>query len=399
MKKILFVDDEPKILEGLQRMLRPQRREWKMCFAVGPEAALAMLDAEPFDVVVTDMRMPRMDGAALLAEVKRRYPATVRIILSGFSDSDASARATQVAHQFLSKPCSADMLKDAVNRASTLKDGAPNDVVREMVGGIDTLPALPDMYRQISEMLSRPEPSIMEIVKVLGKDIAISAKLLQLVNSSFFGIGRRVTTVREAVELLGIGTVQGLVLSTEIFRTFPGRQEMRGICADDLSAHSLKVASLARRLAGDRVTAEIAHSVGLLHDVGKLVLADRVSGYEGVVHTAMAANTPLHQVEQDELGATHAEVGAYLLGLWNLPEVMVQAVANHHSPDEIRDLLGPCEIVRVANALVHRVQDQAPPDPESSIPGDVSALAHPGVSQQLTAWFGMLESHPDGTAA
>lgn len=391
MKRILFVDDEPKILEGLQRMLRSQRREWDMTFAIGPKAALVELAAVPFDVVVTDMRMPGMDGAELLAEVKRLYPGTVRIILSGYSNSEAATRSTQVAHQFLSKPCSADLLKDAVQRAGAVQEAAPSDAVRALVGGTDTLPAVPVLYQKISQMLSAPEPSLLAVVGVLEQDIGISAKLLQLVNSSFFGIGRRVTTVRGAVDLLGVGVVRGLVLSTEIFRTFRIREAIDGFSADDLNRHSLEVAFLARRMAQDRGLAEDAHSIGLLHDVGKLVLAERVPGqYGAVIRRAAEDGVPLPLVERDEFGVTHAEVGAFLLGLWNLPELIVQGVGAHHSRGVVEEALRPGDLVRIANALAHAADD--PRTPCGKLKGDEASevLNEPGIADRVPEWRQLL---------
>lgn len=395
MKRVLFVDDEPKILEGLQRMLRSQRRAWDMRFAVGPEAALAELASGSFDVVVTDMRMPGMDGAALLAEVKRLSPATVRIILSGYSNAEASARATHVAHQFLSKPCSAEMLRDAVQRAGALQEGVPSSAVREIVGGMDALPTVPLLFLRISEILSSPQPSLLAIVSLLEQDVGISAKLLQLVNSSFFGIGRRVTTVRGAVDLLGIGIVRGLVLSTEVFRSFRVRQELQGFDADELNAHSIQVATLARRMAQDRQIAEEAHSIGLLHDIGKLVLADRIPArYGEVLRRAAEAGVPLQEVERDELGATHAEVGAYLLGLWNLPETILRAVGEHHSLREIEEPLDAGDLVRIANALVHETEE--PPSRRAIQGGGTrSVLEQHGLAASLARWRS-LRSTPRG---
>lgn len=395
MKRILFVDDEPMILQGLQRMLRSQRREWDMKFALGPRAALEELTVAPFDVVVTDMRMPEMDGAALLAEVQRRHPATVRIVLSGYSDTEASTRATYVAHQFLNKPCSAEMLKEAIERTSTLKEQAPSDAVREVVGGIDTLPTIPKLYQNISSLLSVPEPSLLEVVSVLEQDVGIAAKLLQMVNSSFFGTGRRVTTVRGAVDLLGIRIVQGLVLSAESFRTFEVQSEVQGFRVDDLRMHSLSVAALARRMVAEREAADTAHTAGLLHDVGKLVLVHRIPlDYERIIRTALDTGAPLHQVERDELGVTHAEVGAFLFGLWNLPETVVRAVAGHHSPGEMQGPLELNEVICIADALLHEVRSIAAPGGRHDAHGSMDVLEQPGIADRLPVWRNLVV---DGT--
>ncbi len=114
MKRVLFVDDEPKVLAGLQRMLRPLRHEWRMTFAAGGAEALAMLERGPFDVLVTDMRMPGIDGPQLLEEVRRRFPHVLRIALTGQYHGDAVQRSAALAHYHLAKPCDPDMLKEAI---------------------------------------------------------------------------------------------------------------------------------------------------------------------------------------------------------------------------------------------------------------------------------------------
>ena len=103
--RVIFIDDEPNILSGLKRILRPLRNEWQMEFKDGGQAALESLAETPCDVVVSDMKMPGMDGAQLLSAVKDQYPNSIRIALSGETDSHMIYRCVQHAHQYLAKPC------------------------------------------------------------------------------------------------------------------------------------------------------------------------------------------------------------------------------------------------------------------------------------------------------
>ena len=103
--RILFVDDEPLVLQGLQRMLRPMRNEWEMAFVESGRRALEEMATLPFQVVVSDMRMPGMNGAQFLSHVQELYPRTVRLILSGHADKDLIMKCVGTAHQFLAKPC------------------------------------------------------------------------------------------------------------------------------------------------------------------------------------------------------------------------------------------------------------------------------------------------------
>lgn len=394
MKRILFVDDEPRILEGLQRMLRSQRREWEMRFAVGAGAALAEMEAGPFDAVITDMRMPGMDGAELLAEVQRRHPATVRIILSGHSDPEASTRATHVAHQFLSKPCSAEVLKAAVDRPLSLTSELGSDAVRDLVGGIDRLPAVPELYGKVSRLLSEPDTSTADVADLLEQDTAMAAKLLQMVNSSFIGVGRRVTSVRTAVDLLGVQAIRNLALSTELSRAFDVGSRVCGFSANALHEHSLQVAALARAIARPVAQAHEAYSIGILHDVGKLVLASHLPDqFARIIRTAGERGVALHVIEQEELGVSHATVGASLLALWNLPDSVVQGVAGHHAPSSLPVAsFGPGEYVAVANALVNEILPARPDLPVAARPGD-GILEHPELTEPLVAWHAQAREH------
>ena len=130
MKRILFVDDEPQILEGLQNLLHRHRRVWDMVFALGGEAALEELGCRPFDVIVSDMRMPLMDGATLLRRVQEQHSETVRIVLSGHVELTTALRAVSVAHQFLTKPCKPHELENVIQRACNLRALINDEMVR-----------------------------------------------------------------------------------------------------------------------------------------------------------------------------------------------------------------------------------------------------------------------------
>lgn len=391
MRRILFVDDEPKILEGLQRMLRSQRREWQMEFASGGPAALEACESSPFDVVVTDMRMPGMDGATLLAEVQERYPATVRIVLSGHTEREAAARAVRVAHQFLMKPCSTEILKSVIDRACGLRDLLMDDTLRSVVGQIDSLPAVPSLYAELTEVLADPDASPEDVTRVLARDMSMSAKLLQLVNSSFFGVSREVSSLETAVGLLGNQMVRQLTLSAEALQSFGAHGVLQPF-VERLHQHSSAVAALAARIVPERQLAQDAYVSGMLHDIGKLVLADRLPDrFLEVTAEAEREGLPVHVVEKRVLGVTHAEIGAYLLGLWNLPFSIMAAAAFHHRPvDGENGRFDALAAVHVADALVHEVGG----DPAASGSGtllDEGYLASLGVLDRLPEWRALAE--------
>jgi putative nucleotidyltransferase with HDIG domain len=354
VKRVLFVDDEAHVLDGLRDLLRRQRREWEMVFALGGAAALDELEALPFDVVVSDMRMPDLDGAALLRLVQERYPETIRIVLSGQTDAGSALRAVPVAHQFLAKPCDRDDLVRAIERACRSQALLADAALRRTVGGAETLPSAPALYTALTEKLVDPNSSLEEVGALVELDVAMCAKLLQIVNSSFFGLGRRVVSAREAVAYLGMAQLRALVLSAGACRAFEPTIAIDGFSVEALEVHSTRVARVAAQLLPDKRDAEDAFAAGMLHDVGKLVLASRQPAeLASLAAAARDSGRPLHALEQERAGITHAEIGAYLLTLWGLPHRVVDAVAHHHAPLRLdSDKLDPAAAVHLANLLV-----------------------------------------------
>ncbi len=318
-KRILFVDDEPNVLGGLRRMLYPLRGEWETAFASSGPDALAKLAESPFDVVVSDMRMPGMDGAQLLTEVMQRYPQVVRIVLSGQSDKEMILRSVGPAHQYLAKPCDAETLKQTIARACVLRDLLADERLKQLVTKVSSLPSLPTVYARMVEALQSPDASIQTVSRIVAEDVGMTAKILQLVNSAFFGLRRHVSSPSEAAVFLGLETIKALVLSIHVFSQFQGAS-VPGFSLEGLWKHSLAVGAGAKRLAAeenqDRRDVDHALMAGLLHDAGKLVLAANLpEQYAEALARAADSQGPPWQAERDVVGAGHAEVGAYLLGL------------------------------------------------------------------------------------
>ncbi len=355
-KRILFVDDEPKILEGLSRMLRTMRQEWDMHFATGGPEALELMAQESMDLVVSDMRMPVMNGLEFLTEVKARHPNVIRIVLSGHADQLLIMRSVGVTHQYLSKPCEADAIRSMVTRALELRALLANETIKRLISRLSALPSLPSLYAEIVRELQSPDASIRRVGDIIAKDPGMTAKILQLVNSAFFGIRRVLADPVDAAAYLGLETIQSLVLSLHAFAKFEACQ-IPGCSIDQIWSHSMATGLLAKRImegenAGKAQAAE-AFTAGLLHDLGKLVLASNLPHeYGAVVSKSLSGAMPLHEAEREVLGATHAEIGAYLLGLWGLPDPIIEAVALHHHPDECTEkAFGTLCAVHAADAL------------------------------------------------
>jgi putative nucleotidyltransferase with HDIG domain len=386
MRKILFVDDDPRILEALKILLRRNRERWDMTFAVGGEAALNKLREEYFDVIVSDMRMPGIDGAALLRRVQEEYPHMLRIVLSAYTDLESVLRVVPVAHQFMTKPCEVAVLEDAIERACSMQALVPDAAIRRRVGKIDRLPSSPRVYSALIKTLSQPDAPANDVVRILKQDIAICAKLLQLANSSFFQLAQRITSVERAVVFLGFNMVKTLVLSVGLFQE--AKSEPGGFSVDLLQRHSLATANLATRLLGPKEKSEDAFMAGLLHDIGKLVFAQEYPEHLERIRTAMRTDErPEFVLEQELAGVSHAEIGAYLLGLWGLPDSIVQAVAHHHMPQRMAE--GRFDVLSATYVANHLANEHTPLSPNGTRNRQVidrSYLAALGVSDKLSMW-------------
>jgi HD-like signal output (HDOD) protein len=333
---VLFVDDEQSILQGLERTLRPLRFEMQCEFVASGKDALEMLAKFPFDVVVADMRMPGMDGAQLLAEVQKRYPHLIRIIFSGHPEIESALRALAVAHQFIAKPCDANTLRTMISRAIGLRNLLSDRALRALVAGIKELPARPVVYQKLSALLADPNTSSAEIAKLIEHDAALSAKILKIVNSAFFGMPRRISSIETATKYLGTSMLRAVTLATGTDNALGPRARKLGYDIDAAQKQALLSAHIAALFFSDRASKEDAFAAALLQNVGEILLiAEASEDLAIVIAHARDRAINLYQAECELGVVSHAHVGAYLLGAWGLPYNIVEAVAHHHDPEQV----------------------------------------------------------------
>jgi putative nucleotidyltransferase with HDIG domain len=392
--RILFVDDNPLILQGLRRLLHGMREEWELEFAESGMAALALMGERPFDGVVTDLKMPGMNGADFLTEVLKHHPQTVRLVLSGHSEQELTYRCVGVAHQCLSKPCDPETLRRTIQRTIQSNHSPKNEAIRKLVAHLDRLPTIPALYTEMMERLRDPETCVEDVAAIVRKDPALTAKLLQLVNSAFFGLSRPMASILEAVTYLGMETIRCLMLSLSAFSRYE-RTQSAGVSMTEVWQHSLRTAEIARRIVHEQElperVADAAFVGGLLHDIGRLVLASNCPmEYLQVSRLAGADKLTLEEAEDQVFSCNHADVGGYLLGLWGLPPPVVDAIGRHHRPAASEDTeFTPLTAVHVANVLDW---EQTPgkggfPPPTLDLP----YLAGLGVQDWIPAWSAMLK--------
>ena len=364
---ILFVDDEPLVLQGLKRRFRPKRSEWDMYFVENGADALKILEFIPIEIVVTDMWMPRMDGAALLEKVRKNYPGAVRMILSGHLDEDMIGRSVQSCHQFFSKPCNVDQLRNSIDRTCRNRDRFLKDEwMKDVIGGLQQLPSLPSLYFKLVKEMQSEQGSHKRVAHIIEQDPAMTAKIMQIVNSSFFGVKREIKDINHAVMFLGFEKLKALVLSIHIFGAFEMANRIPPKTMQSLWQHSLKVGKLAHYIAqhegADKKMAEEAMIAGMLHDIGKLV----------VILAQLAKRKEKAEQYSDE---GHAELGAYLLGLWGFSDEVIDAVGYHHHPSELgRTSFSPLTAVHVADVLVSQREGWPPHELDQQHLDDLGSL-------------------------
>jgi len=387
-KRLLFVDDEPMVLSGLRRSLRSMGDAWEMNFVESGPAALELLEGAPYEAIVTDMRMPRMDGAQLLEEVKRRHPDMVRIVLSGQSSREAIFRSITPAHQYLSKPCDPEELKLRLTQAFAMRDMLADQNLKSVVSGLKSIPSLPALYGELMAELQSEKASLGKIVEIISKDVGMTAKILQLANSAFIGLRCQVTNPTQALSLIGIETVRTLVLSVHVFSEFQEHSEI-ATYVPALWKHSVEVASLSQHIAtlegSAKTIKEESFTAGLLHDVGKVVLlAELPAEYCAILGREPSPHAELMVLEKERFGCTHAEVGAYLMGIWGLPFSLVRAVAHHHNPAAgMEKCFSPLAAVHGADAIAGST-DTSPINRDIHL--DEAYLSKIGLHDKVAAW-------------
>jgi len=351
--RVAFVDDEATILTHLRRTMLAMLDEWEMAFFITATDLLQRLETEAFDVVVADMRMPDMDGSALLDAVSRRHPEMMRVILTGAADNASIFRTVGPAHIYLPKPCDPAALAQAIRSRMALRAMMGSKEMMRLLNSVSKLPSAPGLFLDLVAQLRSPRSSAATVAAIIGRDVAMTAELLKLTNSSYFSTSTTVSAPLQAVRILGLEIVQTLVLQLGIFRQFQGDQEMtRQI--EQINAYSQALGDLAERVARaagepDSV-AKAAHCAALLSAIGSLVLLnEKRTDYVAALGTA-GPDRPLHEVEAEAFGADHTLIGAYLLGLWGFSDCIIEAITfagrPSHSVSAVNPVLTALHVAR-----------------------------------------------------
>ena len=366
--KILFIDDHENILQGLRLSLRSMRAEWDMAFAPSGAEGLEMFDRIWPDVVVTDMRMPDIDGTQVLRDIQRRKPDVGKIILSGYSDKDTVIRNLQLANGYLSKPCRTQDLVAAIRNTLRSNDIILNSEIRNSIAEIETIPACPDVFERLLGELESGNANPEAIGEIITQDIALSTNILRIINCEFFNFPRQAGTIEHAVRILGPQALRNIIMTSRLFEE-TSDCDQADISVKMLWEHCLRVARFATVIAADSGLSETDRNdtviAAMFHDIGKFVLASKMRPrFAEVLAMVRKDSCRVDVAERCVLGASHAEVGAYLLARWGFSHAQTGILRSHHDEAVMASReVTPQMVLFVADCLDHelvRIQDRFP---------------------------------------
>jgi HD-like signal output (HDOD) protein len=364
-RRILFVADDPHLHRFLRQLMEPLEEEWQAAYSRGGSEALRCLEDGSYAIIMTDVRLAAGFCQELLLLARERTPHVVRIVMAGPGDQELLLRVLPLVQRIVAKPCDPAELYATLQRTQSLRELLQSPEVVAMVGRLGQIPTLSTLYSRIADELMKPDYSLAKVGELVSQDPGIAAKLLQVANSALIGLRRPATTPSQAVRVLGGELTRTLVLAADLFSRYNPAQ-LRPFCIDQLWEHSQSVAALAGRIAQiermDERNTRDSTLAGLFHDIGQLLLASQLpEAYRDVFQLSRRENLPLARAEKEILGATHAEVGAYLLGLWGLPDPLVEAVAWHHLPEQCPGMIiSPLTTVHAAEALLSEREGERP---------------------------------------
>ena len=390
------------LLDMYRLLFESEEAAWDIAYASGAEEALQMMQGAPFDVVVSEVHLSGMSGVDLFKEVQKQYPQTSRLVVSEMSDREAVASELKATHGFVAKPFDQAALRSTIWRVCAIENGAMDEKVKALLAQNYSVPSLPSLYFRIMRAMDSPNASLMEIGGIIAQDPGMTAKILQLVNSAFFGIRRRVSNPVEAVQYLGVQKVRSLALSVHVFSCFD-QARVKDFSLSRVWNHSVATGRIAQKIChAERAGAaaiEEAYIAGMLHDVGKVMFASgEPERYAEAIALAREQRVPLVDAEREIFGVTHAEVGAYLLGLWGLPIAVVEAIALHHAPERtVVKTFGPLTAVHFASWIENQLSQPAIETVMAE--ADMEYLARLGLEERVEVWRELAEENAEARVA
>jgi len=389
MKKLLLVDADPKLSVGLAQLFAGSPESFELRRAGSAREALDSLASAPCDIIVAELGLQGTNGGELLHQMRQQHPRSVRLLLAEPRQKELAARYAGAAHQTLPRGVSSNALHNALLRAGALHEVLNSERLMTLVGNLESLPSMPALYLSLIEAMRDPSSTVESLGQIIARDIGMTARVLQIVNSAVFGLREKISSPGQAATFLGLDTLRSLVLSVGVFSQFEP-SEIEEFSVEQIWQHSLEVASFSRAILVsercDRKLLEEGALAGMMHDCGKLVLAsNRAKRLQAAFVLSERDGLDRAETERRLFGASHAGLGAYLLCEWGMPSAVVEAVCFHHSPGQCREAdFSLLTAVHVANCLSHADLDAA----EGEIPGlDWDYLERLGLARRVPHWL------------
>ncbi len=352
-RRILFVDDEANVIRGLRRTLFPLKDSWDMFFSGDADEAIRIIKEKDIQLVVCEMKVYASDKRDFIEIVKDDFPEIIRFVLSGYSDEKTSMQAMKSAHQYLLKPSDVNLLKDKIDYSIGLVKYVKNKELQKFLNGVNELPILPQVYFELEKELNSEMISNKKIGEMISGNPSLVTKILQLVNSAFFGLSSKIIDVTQAINILGLNVIKSLV----IYLSLLNNNQDKKVQAQqfEIWQHSLKMANIAKSIAkainGNNFKIDEVYVSGLLHDIGKIVMLQYPGYMKKIVENTQKLNVSYYDAEKIVYKTTHAEIGSYLLGLWGLPEKIVEGVAQHHEPVTSTEKFSMYNILKISEKI------------------------------------------------
>lgn len=369
--RILIVDDDSTAIQQYRDTLASKTGEWHIDYAADGDAGIAAAEIATPDIVIAALSTAERSKDDLLARLEEIAPDAQRFLTAKETDKPKLESTFGSSFHYLPSPCPAQRLITEIQRCVAIDQWLGNDRIKEVVAKMGAFPSLPPIYLKVVNALNSRHIDTETIAASISGDLAISAKLLQTVNSSFYGFDEKVGDVSEAINILGTDCVKNLVLAIQVFNSMGHSPEHKAV-TDELWHHSMSVAVAARRIAAyegkDEKAAEQAYTAGLMHDIGKLILLNAVpDAHAQARELAQETSVSLKEAEDQAIGCNHAETGAYVLARWGMPTDLIEAVALHHEPiDSFGKSFSTLAAVHIANAIVHHRKNPEHPSAATS---------------------------------
>jgi HD-like signal output (HDOD) protein len=338
-RRALIVGQDAAWCEQVQRGIAPLKPNWKMNCATECAEALEAIASECFHIFILNARTPH--ATSLLKALEMELAESVCLVCCDTSDRTSSAPWRGSGATLVPEDADAATLVTHVKRTQRIREWMIDPSIKKLISQIRRLPAQPKLHLEVTEELQSPSASLDVVGKIISQDPIMTAKILQVVNSAFFGLGREISDTTEAVMVLGAERIKSLILLAGAFSQYAGAK-CPGFSPEPVWAHSVQVGTFARTITWtvtkDAKLAEAAFTAGLMHDIGKLVIAGNLPDmYDTVQRLKAGKRITQRDAEMDILGTSHAELGGCLLATWGLPLAILEAIAWHHQPERAHE--------------------------------------------------------------